>query len=272
MKTLDITFRWQTGRLSIGPLPEPLVYRLGCLVGLTPEPADPGTAPDLPVVRDEAGGCALRFGPQVGLFRCGGEEGLLLHLALSVHELLLSGEGWHVVHGAALVLDGQAWLFLGPSRAGKSTLAAEAWLQGVEVIGDDTALLHAVGGGEVEAVPKPLKIRLAAPVLPERLAGRLTPGDDAAWALGVAYGDLALLLGRAVAGIAPVGRRYPLGGAVVLDRDEGRPGWRIARADRLALVRAVIEQTFVGPERGFGGARAISAPAGSRAGLDPDSR
>ena len=200
------------------------------------------------MVHDEAG-YALDLGPGLDLVRCGkNEEDLLLHLALGLHEFLWSGAGWHVVHGAALVQGGEAWLFLGPSRAGKSTLAAEGWLQGLEVLGDDMVLLHAAEG-TLEAIPKPLKVRLpigATP--PARLAARLVPGM---WAHGVAYDDPALLLGRATGGFAPVERRYPFGGAVVLERDHGRPGWRLARADRLALVRAVIEQTFVGPERGL---------------------
>src|SRR3954447_7207821 len=172
------TFSWRSGCLSIGPLPASVTSRLGSLVGLPAEPAGSRVAPDLAVLRD-TDGYALDTGSGLGLLRCGpDEEGLLLHLAQSLHELLLSGQGWHVVHGASLVLNGQAWVFLGPSHVGKSTLALEAWLQGAEVIGDDTFLLHAAEGF-VEAVPKPLKVRLAQREVPARLAGSLPPAAHA---------------------------------------------------------------------------------------------
>jgi hypothetical protein len=62
---------------------------------------------------------------------------------------LLAGGGL-LVHSAAVVLEGQAFLFAGASGAGKSTIAALALRAGHEVLSDD---LNAVAGGAVVPLP-----------------------------------------------------------------------------------------------------------------------
>lgn len=59
----------------------------------------------------------------------------------------LLDRGGFLVHAASALVDGGAWLFPGPSGAGKTTLAVKA---GARRIGDDVA---AVAGGRLFAAP-----------------------------------------------------------------------------------------------------------------------
>ena len=84
-------------------------------------------------------------------------EGAVLHLGddgdLDVVEglvavalaWLLAPRARYLVHGAAIARDGRAFLVLGESRAGKSTLAAAALEAGWAVLSDDQAVLAADG-------------------------------------------------------------------------------------------------------------------------------
>jgi hypothetical protein len=61
------------------------------------------------------------------------------HAALAAGGLLL--------HSAGIVIDGGAWLMLGRSNAGKSTLAAAALVAGRPILSDDINLLRPDGAG-----------------------------------------------------------------------------------------------------------------------------
>jgi ABC-type dipeptide/oligopeptide/nickel transport system ATPase component len=52
-----------------------------------------------------------------------------------------------VLHGAAIVRDGRAFLLLGQSGAGKSTLAVAALEAGWQALADDVVILHASPDG-----------------------------------------------------------------------------------------------------------------------------
>lgn len=60
-----------------------------------------------------------------------------------------------LMHSAGVVLEGNAWLFLGRSNAGKSTLARAALASGRPILSDDINLLRpdGVGGYVAGAVP-----------------------------------------------------------------------------------------------------------------------
>jgi hypothetical protein len=154
--------------------------------------------------------------------------------------------GAHVLHAAAVAGrdGGGAALFLGRSRAGKSTLAHAAWRAGHEVLGDDVVAVDAARGA-VQALPAPLRLRPDALGADPPGLGGLPP---AAVLAGEIAGERRVLLARGLPGMAPVGRAYPLAAVYLLERSDA-PGWSREPADRLALVRAVIDQTFPGPER-----------------------
>jgi hypothetical protein len=78
---------------------------------------------------------------------------------------LASLAGWARVHAATVDLDGARVLVVGPSGAGKTTLATRFLLDGADVQGDESVLVRR---GESFAVPRALHLKLGADrVLPE---------------------------------------------------------------------------------------------------------
>jgi hypothetical protein len=125
---------------------------------------------------------------------------------------LLAGGGL-LVHSAAVVLEGRAFLFAGQSGAGKSTMAAMALRAGHEVLSDD---LNAVLGGEVLPLP------FTGDLSPEAL--RRSPAPlHAIVALEKGTGDGIRELSKAAAGSllvrsAPYVNRDPVLGEGLLER------------------------------------------------------
>jgi hypothetical protein len=125
---------------------------------------------------------------------------------------LLSGSGL-LVHSAAVVLEGRAFLFAGQSGAGKSTMAAMALRAGHEVLSDD---LNAVVGSDVVPLP------FTGDLLPSVLRRRPAP-LQAIVALEKGTRDGVRALSRAAAGAllvrsAPYVNRDPAFGETLLDR------------------------------------------------------
>ncbi|MGA0895191.1 MAG: hypothetical protein ACO3S5_11250 [Ilumatobacteraceae bacterium] len=73
------------------------------------------------------------------------------------------------VHAAVLMTDAGAVLVAGASHSGKSTLCAAAVDAGVEVWGDEFALLHR--DGAVSGWPRPLRLRTASGIVRRPLDG-----------------------------------------------------------------------------------------------------
>ncbi len=234
------TFCWGGEALSIGPLPEDSLRRLGRLVGIAPTIGS--VAQKHLSINHHAQGYELVERPPALLPSA---EAVVMYLARMLPRRVPTPARRHLLHGAAVVRDGAAWLVLGPGRAGKSTLALEAWLNGAELIGDDLFLLDAAAG-TVEAVPKPLKVRLAEPCLPARLA-HLPPEDRALGPVGGEQ-ETALLLGRGLPRMAPLETPFPLGGAFLLQR-VAESGWRTEPVDKVPLIRAVLAETRVSTDR-----------------------
>jgi hypothetical protein len=84
----------------------------------------------------------------------------LRHLLLDqVLPLVLNHKGKEVLHGAAVVTPYGACAFVGPTGAGKSTLAASFLSTGYSVLTDDCVVLDA-RGGEIVAIPSYPGLRL----------------------------------------------------------------------------------------------------------------
>ena len=84
----------------------------------------------------------------------------LRHLLLDqVLPLVLNHKGKEVLHGAAVVTPYGACAFVGPTGAGKSTLAASFLSAGYSVLTDDCVVLDA-RGGDIVAIPAYPGLRL----------------------------------------------------------------------------------------------------------------
>lgn len=90
---------------------------------------------------------------------CGGLARAFRFVCLSALAHLISGHGWHLVHGAALGFSAGAVLVLGGTGTGKSTLAYAALRRGQAVLADDAVLLQ-LGAGEVSVrgFPRPIAV------------------------------------------------------------------------------------------------------------------
>jgi hypothetical protein len=85
------------------------------------------------------------------------------------------------VHASAVARGGRGFLFSGPSRSGKSTLAFACARRGFDVVTDDVAYLE--DGGDLTAWGKPWVLRLlpeSRPLFPELLSSphAVAHGDD----------------------------------------------------------------------------------------------
>ena len=97
----------------------------------------------------------------------------LLETAL-IHALAMGG--YVVNHAAALEVDGAAFLAVGPSRAGKSTLSAAVLAAGGTVVSDDSVILGLDDDGApaAGALRRDLWLRDGTPeLLPEGIRARL---------------------------------------------------------------------------------------------------
>jgi len=101
-------------------------------------------------------------------FRRGRTPGpTLRHLALDqALPLVLGHEGFTVLHASACVTPAGTVAFLGPTGAGKSTIAAALGATGFPLMADDAVLLTQQGNADLIAVPAYAGSRLWSDVLP----------------------------------------------------------------------------------------------------------
>lgn len=101
----------------------------------------------------------------------------------------LAWRGRHLLHGAALAVDGQTVLVLGGSGTGKSTLAFAAYQRGWPVLADDAVLVcDRDGAVVVHGLPRPIAV--AADVAVTRIRGGRPVPDDLRQRMELAPGTL----------------------------------------------------------------------------------
>lgn len=244
-QTVTASFTWRGRTLSVTVPDRSYVESLGHFIGVTPGDAPGDEHFSLTPHPDDAEGLAWswRHGSGVARSRDDAIASLLTQMCFQ----FLAVEGCYAMHAAGFVVDGKARLLLGPGHAGKSTLSVEAWLAGREVLGDDYLLLDAATG-RVEPVPKPLKLRLPAPVMPERLRPKV---PDSGRCIGFVDGLPVVKLARALPGNTPLGRGYEIDAVYVLQRAGTNPTI-LSPVTKYEAIQAILEQTFVGHARGLG--------------------
>lgn len=166
----------------------------------------------------------------------------IVALAMTIPVMLLPFKSNYILHGGAFVADGKCHLFIGPGYAGKSTLALEAWRRGYEIVGDDYLLLD-LSTTTVQAVPKPVKVRLADCSLPECLEKIIPPHD---YCLGYARGSWTLILGRSLPRMTALQHKVPIASIHVLVRTADKTSC-CNPADQHQFVRLIYEQLVAAP-------------------------
>jgi hypothetical protein len=144
---------------------------------------------------------------------------------------LASLKGWVRVHGATLDLDGARVLLVGPSGAGKTTLALRLLLDGVSVQGDESVLVRA--DAVSLAVPRAIHVKAGT----EELLPELRPLLERA----PQTGDVAVLDPRA---FGPRWRlsEAPVDHVVLLERTTGAPACTEAATGE--IVDVLAHETF----------------------------
>lgn len=234
------SFTWRGRTLSVTVPEASYVFRLGEFMGIKAGalPGDEHFA-IAPVPGGETGELAWSWRHGAGV--AWSKDDAIASLLTIMCFQYLAIDGCYALHAGAITVDGKARLVLGPGHAGKSTLVAEAWLHGYEVLGDDYLVLDA-GSGRIEAVPKPVKLRLQDPELPRRFHSRVAQGD---YCIGLVDGLPVVKLARTLPGMAPLGRSYAIDAIYLLQRP-GRSETSMSPAPKYQAVQAILEQTFVG--------------------------
>lgn len=83
----------------------------------------------------------------------------LINLLLPAIAWRLMQEGGAVMHAAGIVLDGRAFLLVGPENAGKSTWVALAKTAGARPLSDDVILVQRSNAGGLEALGSPFRVK-----------------------------------------------------------------------------------------------------------------
>jgi hypothetical protein len=117
--------------------------------------------------------------PVVGTIRSqplGRDENWEHRIGTTVVPLMLAERGDLIVHASAVVTDGRAVLFCGPSERGKSTLALALGTLGYPVLSEDGGVVEAEGTGHV-VWPGLRGVRVSGDAA--RAAGDVEAGPDA---------------------------------------------------------------------------------------------
>jgi hypothetical protein len=215
---------------------------------------------DLPFAGHGVADCSIALAEEAGRFviRIANTTKFYGTLADAVAALAQSVPFWllpfgeaYALHAGAIIAGGRAHVVLAPGHVGKSTLALEAWLQGYDVLGDDY-LLFDPQALTLEAVPKPVKLRLADGTLPERLRAHLAPDT---YCLGRGEDGWTLILGRNLPRMIAITRNFPIASIHLLSRSKGETVSR--PADKRAFFQAALAQTVVAPKNGLDVLRAF---------------
>ena len=178
----------------------------------------------------------------VGRPRQKGGAGLLLRLTLrDLWRGYVEGHGGLLLHAAAVLLHGQAWLLLGPKGAGKTTLQLALVEQGAGFVSSDRIFVDRAG--MVQGWPGSLRVAASAidhhfPEFGHRIRAVSPAQSVATGKHQVEARDVARLFPTFSSG------RYPLAGYVLVDRREDRDGWSLSRVAPQDADALLAEHTF----------------------------
>ena len=149
--------------------------------------------------------------------------------------LVLRRRGVIALHASAVVLDGEAWAFLGAGGAGKSSLAAAFARSGVTVLTDDVLAIRPAEG-RWRAWPAYDHLRLwgDTPALPEGMAAAL-PRLSATWE------KRSFRVAEPSEGRGPV----PFAGWFLIEREDGATRPRIERISGAAALSSLVAHSYM---------------------------
>ncbi len=211
---LQYRLRWEDTTVVARVFDADLVSRAVRLLDLVQEHGDAAQIdpPDILVCRQENG--YLLQTPRV-VWHIERAEDLALCFVSSVSSCFLFNYAGTVLHAGAFVVNGEAVVFSGEGRSGKSALSLAALQLGYPVIGDDCVVID---NSEpiVRSFPKGIKLRVAGPRLDKSMQGLFSRD----YLLGRLNGEeeYSLLLGRRCPNMAPYGISLPVRRLLLVER------------------------------------------------------
>jgi len=166
-------------------------------------------------------------------------DDLLINLIAQVGQSFLQRTDLLLLHSAACSHNGEAVLFAGASRVGKSSLALAAWLVGHEFMADDVLAVDPRTRLTM-TFPKALKPRLRERAVPEPLVSLL---PDAHRLVGEWSGEYRMLLGRGLPRMVAHERELAFGRLYLVERAPSGPS-RVAPLPREAALRDLLAQVI----------------------------
>jgi hypothetical protein len=228
---------WEDAAVTVGAFDAALVDRAARLLDLSPE--DDGTEglgpPDLGVRRQ-----GRRFVVETPgqAYEIDGESDLIVSFVTLMSASLLRKSRRTILHAGAFIVDGEAVLYSGAQRAGKSALSLTAWRLGYPVLGDDCIVVEGPTP-RARPFPKPMQPRLRSPELAPALWG--APACDHAVGRLCDEQEYRLLMGRRLPNVVAYGTTLPVRRLFLIER-----GARTAvlPAERHETLRFLIGQVI----------------------------
>jgi hypothetical protein len=189
------------------------------LMALHPHLVKPSASllvPDIKITHDhDTANCTVEFAHwSIKTFTQ--KADVILYCTLAIGAAFLRKTKTLVLHAGGFILEGQAIVFVGASRVGKSTLAYEALKEGLPILGDDMITLNPFTH-EVEAFPKPFKLRLSQT---QNILNSNEYFTRYEYIFGNLEGEERVLLSRSSPGMLPLEKSYPIGAIVLLKRND----------------------------------------------------
>lgn len=209
------SFRWRDWEVWVEGTEDAFFARVAHLLDLTVVSAPGASGRDGRIVVDSSADCPGVASAGKWL-RVGSRRELTLLLASILCDRFLRMCTAPLLHAGGLCAKGEAILFCGPDRCGKSSLTYAAWRRGHEVMGDDRMLIDPARGC-VSATPRLISLRVPGAAEAAAAVERAgLCGDD--YELALLGGELRLALGRRLPRMVPLDASLPVRQVLVVER------------------------------------------------------